>query len=106
MNKPCIIGEFGAGAVDRGLFGSGMTNAGSQAGRAAYYSTYLQTALLDPSIVGVHWFEYADEPVAGRTFDGENYNTGIVDVTDSPYPELVAAATSINASAYDLRYTK
>ena len=32
----------------------------------------------------------ADEPSTGR-FDGENYNLGLVDVTDRPYEEMVRA---------------
>lgn len=45
----------------------------------------------DPAFVGTHWFQYVDEPLTGRTLDGENYNIGFVSVTDTPYPEMVAA---------------
>ena len=41
--------------------------------------------------MGTHWFEWVDEPSTGR-FDGKNCNIGFLDVTDRPYPELVAAA--------------
>jgi hypothetical protein len=27
-----------------------------------------------PSFVGAHWFQYTDQPLTGRTLDGENYN--------------------------------
>ena len=40
--------------------------------------------------LGVHWFQWQDQPVLGR-MDGENYNIGLVDVTNRPYPELVQA---------------
>jgi agarase len=49
--------------------------------------------------VGVHWFQYIDEPLTGR-FDGENYNIGFVDVTDTPYPELRDAARRVNNTIY------
>ena len=42
-----------------------------------------------PAMVGAHWFQYMDEPATGRS-DGENYNIGLVDVTDRPYEELVS----------------
>ena len=40
--------------------------------------------------MGTHYFQWADQPATGR-FDGENYNIGLVDVTDRPYPGLVEA---------------
>jgi hypothetical protein len=43
-----------------------------------------------PEMIGTHWFQWVDQPATGR-FDGENYNIGLVDVTDRPYPDLVAA---------------
>ena len=55
------------------------------------YRYYVENAVADPSIVGAHWFEWVDEPSTGR-FDGENYNIGLVDVTDRPYRELLEAA--------------
>ena len=43
-----------------------------------------------PNAIGVHWFQYADEPPGGRA-DGEDYNFGLVDIDDRPYEGLVAA---------------
>lgn len=54
-------------------------------------------------MVGCHWFQYVDEPVTGRYFDGENYNIGLVDVTDLPYGPLVEAASSVHERIYTLR---
>ena len=105
LNKPCLVGEFHFGARDRGLFWGGMVDAGSQAGRASAYTAYMQSALRHPAIVGCHWYEYADQPVTGALFDGENGNVGFVDVTDTPYPELVQAAQTVNLGAYALRST-
>ena len=62
-----------------------------QCERGVAYRFYVENALADPSIVGAHWFEWIDEPSTGR-FDGENYNIGLVDVTDRPYVELLDAA--------------
>ena len=56
--------------------------------------TFLLTAAAraaHPAAVGTHWFQWLAEPAAGRN-DSENYSIGFVDVTNQPYPELVAAA--------------
>jgi|GEM_PF-2599507 len=47
--------------------------------------------------------QYVDEPLTGRAYDGENYNIGFLTVTDTPYPELVAAARAIHRQAYQQR---
>ena len=56
------------------------------------------------SLVGCHWFQYVHEPLTGRSYDGENYNIGFLTVTDTPYPELVAAARKIHREAYARRF--
>jgi hypothetical protein len=50
----------------------------------------------NPDFVGAHWFQYVDQPLTGRTLDGENGHVGFVTVTDQPYDELVAAAREAN----------
>lgn len=100
LGKPCMIGEFHFGATDRGLFHPGLGPTPNQAARADAYRAYVRSVLDSPAFVGAHWFQYVDEPLTGRTLDGENYNIGFVSVTDTPYPELVAAAREIHAEAY------
>lgn len=51
-----------------------------------------------PNVVGVHWFQYADEPPGGRA-DGEDYDFGLVDVDDRPYQRLVDALREANRLA-------
>jgi hypothetical protein len=63
----------------------------NQEERGVAYRYYVEQCAAHPDVVGAHWFEWVDEPASGR-FDGENYNIGIIDVTDQPYRELVAAA--------------
>lgn len=103
LNKPALIGEFQFGATDRGLFHPGLGATDTQAERAAAYTAYLESAIGNPLVIGTHWFQYVDEPLTGRWFDGENYNIGFVDVTDTPYPEMVEAATTINRAVYRRR---
>jgi len=106
LDKPVIIGEFHFGALDRGMFHTGLVGAKDQDDRAAQYKAYVGSVLDNPSLVGCHWFQYIDEPITGRWFDGENYNIGFLDVTDTPYPEMVKAAQEIHANAYERRYNK
>jgi len=98
---PLLIGEFHFGALDRGLFHTGLVPTDSQQARADAYKDYVQGALHHPQFVGVHWFQYRDEPVTGRSWDGENYQIGFVDVADTPYRELIAAAREVGYHLYD-----
>ncbi|HPA40851.1 MAG TPA: agarase, partial [Candidatus Hydrogenedentes bacterium] len=81
----------------------GLVRTRDQKERAAAFARYVESVAAHPLFVGCHWFQYVDEPVTGRTHDGENYNIGFVDVTDTPYPELSEAARAINGKIYRLR---
>jgi len=104
LGKPLIVGEFHFGALDRGMFHTGLVPTRDQNERAASYARYVRSVADCPAFVGCHWFQYVDEPITGRWFDGENYNIGFVDVTDTPYPELTAAAREVHAGLYARRY--
>jgi hypothetical protein len=103
IDRPAIIGEFHFGALDRGMFHAGLTPTPSQEARAAAYERYVRSVLEHPSFVGCHWFQYADEPITGRSYDGENYNIGLVNVADLAYPELTEAARRVHSAAYEIR---
>jgi hypothetical protein len=92
--RPILIGEFHIGVPENGL-GAGLVQAENQTERAVGYRYYVEQAMSLPYCIGAHWFTWRDEPVLGR-MDGENYNIGFVDVTDRPYPELIAAAKATN----------
>ncbi len=100
---PLIIGEFHFGALDRGLFHTGLVPVRDQAARAQAYRDYVEGALRHPSFVGCHWFQYQDEPATGRVLDEENYQIGFVDVADTPYREIVDACRQVAAKMYPLR---
>jgi hypothetical protein len=102
LGKPIIIGEFHFGALDRGMFSGGLVPVKDQMARGERYAAYIRDVLSEPAFVGAHWFQYADEPTTGRYGDGENYNIGFVSITDTPYPEIVAAARAVNAKVYDI----
>lgn len=101
--KPILIGEFHFGALDRGMFHPGLGPTRNQKERAAAYARYVNSVADCPAFVGCHWFQYIDEPITGRWFDGENYNVGFVTVTDTPYPELVRAARVAHQEMYRRR---
>lgn len=103
VDVPMVIGEFHFGALDRGMFHGGLQPVASQQERAQAYRAYWEALARCPRFVGAHWFQYADEPLTGRSYDGENYNIGLVDVTDTPYPELVDAARDTHDALYRLR---
>jgi len=104
-DKPVIIGEFHFGIMDRGMFSAGLCPAGlTQADRAVAYTRYMQGVLTHPNMVGAHWFQFRDQPLTGR-WDGEGYQIGFVDVADTPYPELTAAARKVGENMYQYRMT-
>lgn len=102
VDKPIIIGEFHFGSLDRGSYHVGIKRAADQQQRGELYKEYVQGALRNPYIVGTHWFQYGDQSPTGRS-DGENYNVGIVDICDNPFPELVAKIRETGYGLYDYR---
>ena len=96
LGKPALIGEFHFGSADRGLFWPGLFTVTVEQQRGAAYGAYLQSVLRNPDFVGAHWFMYADEPLTGRTLDGENGHVGFVSVADVPYLGLAEAARAAN----------
>ncbi|MBU0606496.1 MAG: beta-galactosidase [Armatimonadetes bacterium] len=100
---PLIIGEFHFGALDRGMFHTGLVPVASQEARAKAYRDYVQGALRNPYFVGTGWFKYMDEATTGRPLDEENYQIGFVDCCDTPYAETIAAVREVGYGMYRLR---
>lgn len=103
VDAPVVIGEFHFGALDRGMFHTGLVRVDSQEARAEQYEEYVGSMLENPVFVGCHWFKYQDEPTTGRTLDEENYQIGFVDCADTPYPETIAACRRVAAELYRVR---
>jgi len=98
FSKPAILAEFSFGATDRGVF-MGHALVSSQSARALFYGLKIQDVATNPNLVGGTWYEYVDEPITGELSDGENFDYGLVPMTDIPYPELTNAATVVNGVA-------
>ena len=103
LDRPIVIGEFTFCAMDRGLWWPAwFTPVPDQQCRAASYCTYVDSALRNPAVIGTHWFQFYDQPTAGR-FDGENYHLGLLDICDTPYWETINACRKTGASMYTIR---
>jgi len=98
---PVMVTEFHFGTIDRGVLGMSLCPVHDQTQRARGYAAYVTAGLLHPNIVGTHWFAYADQPTVGRP--GENYQMGMIDITDTPYPEFTAMTRTIGERMYELR---
>lgn len=101
LDKPVLISEFNFGSTDRGPFWGGPTQLSREEDRGPAYANFLKQALSEPSIVGVHWFQYLDQPVTGRLLDGENGHFGLVGITDLPYQGFVETVRKSNLQALE-----
>jgi hypothetical protein len=103
QDVPLIIGEFHFGALDRGLFHTGLVPVADQSARAEAYKSYVRGCLANPQFVGCGWFKYRDECTTGRPLDAENYQIGFLDICDTPYPETIAASREVGYGMYEFR---
>ena len=103
LKKPLMATEFHFGAMDRGMFNTGLVGVSNQKERAQFYYEYVSGALNNPLFVGTHWFQYRSQAITGRG-DGENYQIGLVDITDTPYPETIQALRNIGYQMYQQRW--
>ena len=61
-----------------------------------------ESAARHPNLVGIHFFPLFDQPILGR-WDGENCNFGAVDITDTPYRDVVDANRAFSERLYPFR---
>ena len=89
-NLPMIIGEYHFGTVDRGMAQS-LWQVENQRQRGVAYRYYTEQTYSHPGMIGTAYFQWCDQDLMGRSLDGENYNCGLVDVTDRPYKHQTEA---------------
>ncbi len=99
--KPILVAETSFAAMqnrsgDRNSHGGYVTVA-TQPERAAGAAAAWAGLARFGSVVGAHWFQFADQPP--ESGGAEDFNMGLVDLKDSPYEELTAALTRANAAA-------
>ena len=102
---PMIIGEFHFGTIDRGMAQS-LWQVNSQQERGVAYRYYTEKAYSHPGLIGTAYFQWNDQDLTGRGSDGENYNCGLVDVTDRPYKYQVEAMMGTAKRLYDVHLGK
>ena len=98
-DMPMIIGEYHFGTVDRGMAQS-LWQVNSQQERGIAYRYYTEQAYSHPGMIGTAYFQWCDQDLMGRSLDGENYNCGLVDVTDRPYKYQVEAMMETSKRLY------
>lgn len=100
-NLPMMIGEYHFGTVDRGMAQS-LWQVDSQEERGVAYRYYTEQAYSHPGLIGTAYFQWADQDITGRRSDGENYNCGLIDVTDRPYGYQVEAMQETAKVLFDV----
>ena len=103
--KPILITEYSFSAMEN-QSGDPNTHGAdvavpTQKDRVEHFNRYAHEALNLPYIVGLHWYEWADESPEGR-FDGENCDYGLVDIHDHEYTLLTKAQAKMNLIAASL----
>jgi hypothetical protein len=93
--QPVVISEYSFHSLDGR---SGNRNLSrfpaevrDQEARAAGYRLMTQRLARVAYVIGADWFQWMDEPPAGRRGDAEDCNLGMVDIHDRPYEQLVTA---------------
>ncbi|MGD0398802.1 MAG: hypothetical protein ABSC04_07805 [Syntrophobacteraceae bacterium] len=106
-HKPVLVSEFFFAAAENGSGNRNETarNVHAKPGHLMTVHTQAErtwgagVALLSfarfPNVVGTHWFQYCDEPFGGRE-DGEDYNMGLVDISNRPYHALTLNFKNLN----------
>ncbi len=99
---PIIVGEYHIGLTENGVFGGGLRFRKTARERDKAFGEYATSAFENPNIVGIHWFQWVDQPASGRQ-DGENYACGFVDICDTPHWDLAKAARRLSRGMYSVR---
>lgn len=99
--RPLLLSEFHFGVPAQGM-SAGLKQVRNYQERGVAYRYYVENLGAIPEVIGAHWFQWVDQPNTGRYPDGENYNIGLVDITDRPYPELIKAMQATHRLLYSI----
>ncbi|AFC33187.1 hypothetical protein PM3016_6564 [Paenibacillus mucilaginosus 3016] len=103
--KAILLSEFSFGTAEQGLKPIVPGSAASQHERQLRYRSYVEGAAALGYVVGAHWFDYVDQAAAGRYWEGyggERYNSGLVNVADRPYKQLLEGIMATHSKIYDV----
>jgi len=96
--KPVLVSEwfFAARENRTGNRNNGhLMTVDTQEERAAGAAAATSNFAAIPELIGLHWFQYYDDPKGGR-IDGEDYDFGLVDLNNRPYEQLTVALAAAN----------
>jgi hypothetical protein len=98
-----MLSEWNFGSPEQGLFG--VRDVKDQKTRAINYRRYIENAAATPHVIGAQWFCLIDESNTGRGWTndrGERCNTGLFNICDRPFKELLEAAYIANNNVYSI----
>ncbi|WP_144027146.1 beta-galactosidase [Paenibacillus sp. FSL R7-0273] len=102
LGKPVMIGEYHFGGADSGMLAYGIRAVATQEERGGAYRYFVEQSAAIPQLIGVHYFQWNDQPVLGR-FDGENYQIGAADVCNQLYEPFMQGAIEAHKQMYKVR---
>lgn len=107
-NMPFLITEFCVSTPAVGMFPpAGIFGVPTIDQQLAETTAFYNNALANPLVLGVDWYKYVDFPLYGDSYFvplSNNYNTGLVSITDSPYQSLIDTFKQIHSTMYQTRY--
>jgi hypothetical protein len=102
--KPIIFTEFHYGDPTQGQTG-GIRVLDNEDQKGKAYRNYVEKAAASGLVVGAHWFEFLDQSVTGRWFqgyEGESFGIGFINVADRPYKTMLNSVMEANYNIYDV----
>lgn len=103
-DKPIMITEFHYGEPTAGL-NSAIRMVENEDEKGKSYRNYVEQLAASGYVVGTHWFQYMDQAVTGRWFqgyDGEAYAIGMLNGQDRPYKTMLESVMAANYDIYDV----
>ncbi len=98
--KPLAMTEWSFEVTNERLLASRILTTTEQE-RAEQSKRYMDACFKLPFVVGLHWFQWPDQPILGRgKRNGERSAFGILDVADRPHKELTEAITESASRMY------
>jgi hypothetical protein len=101
--KPQMWSEFYYTSGDESNVAGGGLDMKSQKERGLAYRQYVENGASLDFVVGIEWFTLIDQAVTGRWFsklNGERNNTGLFNVADRPYKDMIAEMASSHREVY------
>lgn len=108
FGKPIMLTEFHYGDPTQGQTSS-IQMMDNELEKGLAYRNYVEQAAATDFVVGTHWFEYLDQAVTGRWFQGyygEGFGIGFLNVADRPYKKLMEEIMKTNYAIYDIMLKK